>query len=211
MSSSRATIEEADSPPPTPPNRHQLRQRSPKGQRGRPRKVRTPRGLAAPGRLWRWRRSAWFVPAAVVLVLAILVLLYSAIRISARSSDYTRAVPVRPAPSPLAPFSTPRRSPSSSPPSSPAPDPPAQSQPSDSDTELHNALDDAVRHALEAAWSLPDTHVGEAAADGADAGEGKRRQRTLAELYADLEELGMSPHELQEVFDEAMRESGERP
>jgi hypothetical protein len=36
------------------------------------------------------------------------------------------------------------------------------------------------------------------------------KQRTLAGLYADLEELGVSAHELQEALDEAMRESGER-
>ncbi|BGP36233.1 hypothetical protein JCM10450v2_000129 [Rhodotorula kratochvilovae] len=215
MSTSRATLEVPDSPPPTPTNRHQLRQRSPKGQRGRPRKTRTPRGLPPPGRLRRWRHSAWFVPVAVVLVLGILALLFSAVRISVRSSDYSHPVVVRPATASPSPLSTPRRSPSSPAPASPEPNPPAEGKAGDSSAELHNALDDAVRHALEEAWQLPpDAHVGAAngaASTGADAAQEKPRQRTLAELYADLEELGMSAHELQEVFDEAVRESGERP
>lgn len=91
----------------------------------------------------------------------------------------------------------------------------------DGDAKTHDVLDEAVRHALEDAWKLP-PHVAEgsdagSAADkaggpgeaGAVQGSG-RRQRTLAELYADLEELGVSAHELQEALDEAMRESGER-
>ena len=68
-------------------------------------------------------------------------------------------------------------------------------------------MDDAVRHALEEAWDLPAHEVGAAA--GGSEGD-KPRQRTLAELYSDLEELGVSPHELQEVLDEADRDSGER-
>jgi len=68
-------------------------------------------------------------------------------------------------------------------------------------------MDDAVRHALEEAWDLPQHEVGAAAAGS----EGDRpRQRTLAELYAELEALGVSPHELQEVLDDAYRDSGEK-
>lgn len=88
--------------------------------------------------------------------------------------------------------------------------------------KAHDVLDEAVRHALEDAWKLP-PHVakqsdgdalraGEAVnSGGADAAPGDSgKHRTLAELYADLEELGVSAHELQEALDEAMRESGER-
>lgn len=68
-------------------------------------------------------------------------------------------------------------------------------------------MDDAVRYALEEAWDLPQHEVGAAAAGS----EGDRpRQRTLAELYAELEALGVSPHELQEVLDDAYRDSGEK-
>ncbi|BGP12222.1 hypothetical protein JCM10213v2_000133 [Rhodosporidiobolus nylandii] len=87
------------------------------------------------------------------------------------------------------------------------------------------AMDDAVRHALEEAWHLPEHgHVRRDAGETAQAVEGAtglagaeggaqaapKTQRTLAELYADLEELGISASELQEALDEGLREAGER-
>lgn len=77
-----------------------------------------------------------------------------------------------------------------------------------------------MRHALEEAWALPPRHEGDnvggaagavaPAGEGADAGaEAPVRQRTLAELYADLEELGISPHELGEALSEGMKGSDE--
>lgn len=87
---------------------------------------------------------------------------------------------------------------------------------------LHEALDSAVRHALEDAWQLP-PHVPASGAveapvsdvseqDGGGGGDSteNKPQRSLAELYADLEELGISAHELNEVLDEAMRSTGDR-
>lgn len=74
-------------------------------------------------------------------------------------------------------------------------------------------MDDAVRHALEEAWQLPEHRQDGSAGGGAEGsadGDSEPRQRTLAELYADLEELGISPHELSEVLDAAYSESGER-
>lgn len=84
---------------------------------------------------------------------------------------------------------------------------------------LHEALDSAVRHALEDAWQLPPhAPVSAGAGPAANAQEPANgggdsaapRQRTLAELYAELEDLGISPHELNEVLDETMRSSGDR-
>lgn len=94
---------------------------------------------------------------------------------------------------------------------------------------LHEALDSAVRHALEDAWQLP-PHVPVGAHQAGNADSDRRSeddvggavdheqqqqqqpapQRSLAELYADLEELGISAHELNEVLDEAMRSTGDR-
>jgi hypothetical protein len=91
---------------------------------------------------------------------------------------------------------------------------------------LHEALDSAVRHALEDAWQLPPHapangphQAGAVDSDRRSEGDGggvadpeqqPAPQRSLAELYADLEELGISAHELNEVLDEAMRSTGDR-
>lgn len=94
---------------------------------------------------------------------------------------------------------------------------------------LHEALDSAVRHALEDAWQLPPHAPATGAHQAAGEADSDRRsednpggaaeqeqdeqpapQRSLAELYADLEELGISAHELNEVLDEAMRSTGDR-
>ncbi|GAA5854133.1 hypothetical protein JCM9279_002843 [Rhodotorula babjevae] len=178
------------------------------GQRGRPRKSRVPRGLPPPSRLKTLRSSPWFAPALGVFALVILLLLYSAVRISAHSSDYSPPITVRSA----SPGASSRRSTPSSP-SSPssssspgAHDPPAAPKAA-AEEQVRLAMDDAVRHALEEAWNLPQHEVG-AAAGGSEGSP--PRQRTLAELYAELEELGVSPHELQEVLDDAYRDSGER-
>ncbi|KAJ8297226.1 ATP-dependent permease MDL1, mitochondrial [Rhodotorula toruloides] len=185
--------------------KHQLRQRSPQGKRGKPRRnsaPQPPRRLKE--RLRDLREQVWFLPA-VLLGVA------SAIRISSHSSDYST-------------FPTPRR-PSSrhtavKPPSPPTakvvPEPLVRA--GNGNAKAHDVLDEAVRHALEDAWKLPPhvakqsdgdaSRAGEAVnSGGADAAQGgSDKQRTLAELYADLEELGVSAHELQEALDEAMRD-----
>lgn len=145
-----------------------------------------------------------------------------------------RAPRVSPARKPHTPSSVPEPSAPIPTLSSPGPPPAAgpQAGPKDSDPEnrnekiLHEALDSAVRHALEDAWQLPphapahgkgvavgsDPEAGETVAGqgGEEGGEAPARERTLAELYAELDDLGISAHELNEVLEEAMRATGDR-
>ncbi|BGP28446.1 hypothetical protein JCM10296v2_000179 [Rhodotorula toruloides] len=199
--------------------KHQLRQRSPQGKRGKPRRnsaPRPPRRLKE--RVRDLREQTWFWPAVLLGVACFFGLLYSAIRISSHSSDYSTIPTSRRPPS---------RQTAVKPPSPPTakvvPEPLLRAgKVAGGNAKAHDILDEAVRHALEDAWKLP-PHVakqrdgdastaGEAVnAGGADSAQGgSDKRRTLAELYADLEELGVSAHELQEALDEAMRESGER-
>ncbi|GAA6008093.1 hypothetical protein JCM10207_007027 [Rhodosporidiobolus poonsookiae] len=167
----------------------------------------------------RVRKSPYFVPGAVMVVAILLALFYSAIRLASHQSD-TYAVSYD---APAAPLqATSRTSVDKVSPTSPS-TPPRPSNSASSDDQRrtpHQALDDAVRHALEEAWHLPPhgQHVGEGdaagagelAEGGADAAAPQATQRTLQELYADLEELGISAHELQEALEDGMRDAGER-
>ncbi|GAA5912168.1 hypothetical protein JCM6882_003073 [Rhodosporidiobolus microsporus] len=224
----------------TTPSRsqHQLRQRSPKGQRGRPRKTPPSPPPRLSDRMREVRRSPWFLPTALGFAVLVLALLYSAVRISSRTSDREVYGLVW--------------SSSGAPPPFPATrgavgvekngrveiygnDQGNRIRPASVDFKVdektqadgQHALDQAVRHALEEAWHLPPhaekdvggaLHGAAAAAEGQAvvagggdaAGEAKPRQRTLQELYADLEELGISAHELEEAWHEGLKEAHER-
>lgn len=61
---------------PSSPDRHHLRQRSPKGQRGRPRKTRVSKGtVPPPSPLRTFRDSPWFVPVAGALFVTVVALI----------------------------------------------------------------------------------------------------------------------------------------
>ncbi|GAA5960326.1 hypothetical protein JCM21900_006530 [Sporobolomyces salmonicolor] len=202
------------------PARHQLRQRSPRGQRGRPR-----RGLPAPrltliARYKALKQSPWFLPCLCIAVVVFLGLLYSAISISSHSADLfqphiTREpTPVRPAKRPRVgrpgAADTAQRGGSAS---SEDKKEDESGEKVEQEYELHagQALDDAVRHALEETWHLP-PHAGAeppspdegTGTDGQAASAPKPTQRTLAELYQDLDDLGISYEELNEVMQEAL-------
>ncbi|GAA5870037.1 hypothetical protein JCM3774_004342 [Rhodotorula dairenensis] len=256
--------------------KHQLRHRSPRGQRGRPRvgvassstgpasaapspslargqdasatgtggnsstrhrlrdKALASRQQPGPG---DWLLSMWSQyrrQVTIAATLLVLLLVISAIRIAFHTADYSAASvypphrPVRPV-TPRKPSSVSLKpEPSIAGPiraAKPKGDAAAAAAGGDQGDEqvLHEALDSAVRHALEDAWQLPphappsgavgtpdQVVLDEQDGGGGGAAEDVKPQRSLAELYADLEELGISAHELNEVLDEAMRSTGDR-
>ncbi|GAA6041543.1 hypothetical protein JCM8097_004255 [Rhodosporidiobolus ruineniae] len=220
-----SSASDALKPPATPPQtKHQLRRRSPVGQRGRPRKTPSAPPRQLKDQVRQLRRSPYFLPGLLAIAALVLALLYSAVRIASRQSDLDSVgtvvnAPLRPAPKGPVPDKErgkvellkkdqPNRLASDQVAGFKAKDPLSE-----------EALDDAVRHALEEAWHLPPPgqHVGDAAFEASkereaagevavDAQEGageKPPLRTLAELYADLEELGISPNELSEALNGA--------
>ncbi|GAA5981155.1 hypothetical protein JCM11641_003129 [Rhodosporidiobolus odoratus] len=219
----------------TSPARHRLSRTPPR--RGKPRKAPPPPPRPRlKDRIHAVKRSPYFVPGALLMTALLFGLLYSAIRISAHQADYALLRSTDP-PSPPFPASSPPTP--SRPPKLIVKDidenrgDAAQTSYQGFRPESDNpatVLDEAVRHALEEAWHLPPhgEHVGETIAAGAGAadeadgsppsgeaaegaeGQAGRPQRTLDELYADLEELGISAHELQEALDEGLREGGGR-
>ncbi|GAA5841712.1 hypothetical protein JCM11251_007062 [Rhodosporidiobolus azoricus] len=230
-------------PPESPNKSHQLRQRSPKGQRGRPRKTLKPPPPRLSDQIRDVRRSPWFLPAALGAAVLLLALLYSAIRISSRQSE-TEYGTVWSASNPAPPFPQTR--------SAVGVEKNGRVEVLTNDqgnritpsyvgfaadgaekVDGQHVLDEAVRHALEEAWHLPPhadkEHVGESSNPAEAVGEGQPvastdagggtarsgeeqppRQRTLQELYADLEELGISAHELEEAWHQGLQEAHER-
>ncbi|GAA5992716.1 hypothetical protein JCM5350_004290 [Sporobolomyces pararoseus] len=206
-----------------PEARHQLRTRSPKGQRGRSRKSSnpTPTSLSL---IQRFRNSPWFYPAVVAFVALVLALLYSAIKISTHTADYY------PPHSPLRTAKKPRvgrAGARDSPPSPPFPAPLSQSGTKARAGDLEKKvkvgeqeLDEAIRSALENTWHLSKSEPGgggEADTSVAGSGQGGEvnertiqdrrdagKQRTLAELYEELDGLGISVDELNEVMQNAI-------
>ncbi|GAA5991317.1 hypothetical protein JCM10908_003253 [Rhodotorula pacifica] len=245
--------------------KHQLRHRSPRGQRGRPRvgvasssspssqgtsrQDGTTSGGSTSTRVNRnrdkaqlhatttttkpdewvlemWRKHRKQVTIGVAIL--VLILVVSAIRIAFHTADYSSAATVmynppitRAANRPASSRKSSAASTSLTPASSTRSSEKRKEQGKDNQEVLHEALDSAVRHALEDAWQLPphapavedvinpDTRV-DGSADDAEVAKKPKPERTLAELYAELDELGISPHELNEVLDEAMRSSGDR-
>lgn len=179
--------------------------------------------------MWSNYRKQVTIAAAIL----VLVLIISAIRIAFHTADYSAAAvypPTRPnravssrKPSPVTLSPAPSIAKSKSEQPAPAV---AVKKEEENEKVLHEALDSAVRHALEDTWQLPphaparahqagevDSDVGKEDNGGGAADQEQQQpapQRSLAELYADLEELGISAHELNEVLDEAMRSSGDR-
>ncbi|TKA56398.1 hypothetical protein B0A53_01968 [Rhodotorula sp. CCFEE 5036] len=261
----------------TASRKHQLRHRSPRGQRGRPRvglvgaaspsssssappaanqdaaggsgttapasgstrhRQRDKAALGARPQQHEWLLQMWskyrkqVTIAAAVLVL---VLIISAVRIAFHTADYSAAA-VYPPTRPNRPVSSRKPSlltlnPAPSIAKSKSKEPAAvvvekEKEEEENEKVLHEALDSAVRHALEDAWQLPPHapangphQAGAVDSDRRSEGDGggvadpeqqPAPQRSLAELYADLEELGISAHELNEVLDEAMRSTGDR-
>ncbi|GAA5916856.1 hypothetical protein JCM5296_003324 [Sporobolomyces johnsonii] len=208
-------------PDPAPnPARHQLRQRSPRGQRGRPRRGIPPPRPTLAARYRALKQSPWFFPCLCIAVVVFLGLLYSAISISSHSADLSPPRVTRP-PTPVRPAKRPRVGRPGAPDTAQRPPPASSHENKEGDSgdeveqeyELHagQALDDAVRHALEETWHLP-PHAGAeppspqegTGTDGQTASAPKPTQRTLAELYQDLEDLGISYEELNEVMQEAL-------
>ncbi|GAA5966763.1 hypothetical protein JCM3765_000941 [Sporobolomyces pararoseus] len=228
----KASTSSLQPPGSTTEARHQLRTRSPKGQRGRSRKSsNTP--PPPPSVLRRIRNSPWFFPALVAFGALVLALLYSAIRISTHTADYY------PPHSPLRPAKKSRVGRAG------AQDPPFPAPPTDSkaggDLEKAKAreqgldkakvgdlkkvkvgeqeLDEAIRSALENTWHLSKSGAGGVESDpsgsngGQDGGVDERsikderdagKRKTLAELYEELDGLGISVDELNQVMQNAI-------
>ncbi|GAA6022162.1 hypothetical protein JCM11491_005111 [Sporobolomyces phaffii] len=193
----------------TDTQRHQLRQRSPQGQRGRSR--RTPAPTPPPTPLERIRASPWFWPGLVALGALVLALLYSAIRISSHTADhYPPAYP--PSKPVLARAKKPRigragaadsgRTTSSAPPSA------------HTVKAGEKEVDEAIRSALEQTWHLSEqdgrssrsaaTEDTVSEADLPLADGDTPTKRSLADLYQELDELGISAEDLNAVLNNAI-------
>ncbi|GAA5860285.1 hypothetical protein JCM8547_003452 [Rhodosporidiobolus lusitaniae] len=199
--------------------------RSPGRSRGRPRKAPPPPRPRFKDRVQAMRAASWFVPSAVAVGVLLLALFYSAVRIASRQSDgygtvYNSETPAPPIPSLRTAIGVEKNG-------------RVEILTNDQGNRItpsyvgfradtgeriqeekkpEEALDEAVRHALEEAWHLP-PHAGEentAAAVGTGGQPPQEHQRTLKELYEELDELGISPHELQEALDEGLRDRKER-
>ncbi|GAA5882819.1 hypothetical protein JCM16303_002474 [Sporobolomyces ruberrimus] len=199
--------------------RHQLRQRSPQGQRGRSRKDKlvSPNPPLPLSLLERVRQSSLFVPLLVLLGVLVLGLLYSAIRISSHTADYypshAPAPPVRPAKKPRI------GRPGAPPDSNPLERPESHSSTPGKKQTIRvgeGEVEEAIRSALEETWHLSSSsqavshenemhEVSDEDSIRGEDNEGKeRKQRSLSELYEELDGLGISVDELNEVLQGAI-------
>ncbi|GAA5923816.1 uncharacterized protein JCM15063_003775 [Sporobolomyces koalae] len=188
--------------------RHQLRQRSPQGQRGKSRRSSTTTTTHASvvsqkRSLRQLRNSRYWYPLVALVVSLVFGLIYSAIRISFHTAEYYP---------PISPSVVRERS-SPSPSSSPRPvslnhDHKHLVREPNPVRVGQGELDEAIRGALEDTWHLDSrsTTVGPTE-------DGERiprteplesKKRSLAELYEELDELGISVDELNEVMQNAV-------
>ncbi|GAA5910644.1 uncharacterized protein JCM6883_003240 [Sporobolomyces salmoneus] len=227
-SSSSSSLKVPGSTTPDPP-RHQLRQRSPQGTRGRSRKTSSsntnnrssPKTSISP--LRRLRNSPWFFPSVAALGALVLVLLYSAIRISSHTADYYPSHPNR-ANTPRPILKKPRvgrpGAPDATFPSalSNAPRSTSTGEKEEGAKKVkvgEEELDEAIRSALEETWHLsaPAASEGrsnegegidEKVVSRTDETEPQQKKRSLSELYEELDQMGISVDELNQVMQGAI-------